>query len=258
MKFNPGFKINPNFNEMKMEYGEGVFGPEMEKRTIDAIRPSLKDPNCDGPEVVYSIAMDVGRECDMEDLKSKNLLYGTVMYASGSLGEEPIRSQGHIHAVSESCGMSTPEIYEIWAGKAYIYMQETAQDNPGRCFAVLGKPGDVIVVPPGWAHSTISADPSEPLAFGAWCVRDFGFDYNDVRAHNGLAFFPVIKDNKIIWEKNDNYDDCDIVVKSPGDYTLLDIKKGSAIYDQYISDPDRFLYVTNPTLKEEVWKNFIP
>ncbi len=259
MDFKPGFNINVNEEQMKMEYGKGVFGPVMEKRTINAIRPSLRDPECDGPETVYSIAMDVGRDEDRDDLISKNLLYGTVMYAKGSLGEEPIRSQGHIHAVSESCGMSTPEIYEIWTGKAYIYMQETAKDSPGRCFAVLGEPGDVIVVPPGWAHSTISADPSEPLAFGAWCVRDYGFDYVDVRKHNGLAFFPVLdKKNSIIWEKNEAYGKCELIVKKPNEYDTLDIQKGVAIYDQYINNPDRFLYVPNPTLKQNIWDNFIP
>lgn len=258
MKFDPGFNINPNFNMMKMEYGDGVFGPVMEKRTIDAIRPSLKDPNCEGPEIVYSIAMDVGRESDRDDLFSKNLLYGTVMYASGSLGEEPIRSQGHIHAVSKSCGMSTPEVYEIWSGKAYIYMQETAKDSPGRCYAVLGEPGDVIVVPPGWAHSTISADPSEPLVFGAWCVRDFGFDYEDVRAHNGLAFFPVLHGDDIVWEKNESYTKCELIIKKPEEYKLLDIEKGVSIYKQYILNPDRFLYVVNPSIKSKVWESFIP
>ena len=98
-------------------------------------------------------------------------------------------------AVSASCGMSTPEVYEIWAGKAVIYMQEHDGDDPGRCFAVEALPGQVVIVPPGWAHATISADPEQPLTFGAWCVRDFGFDYRGVRAHGGLAFFPLLKED---------------------------------------------------------------
>ena len=90
-------------------YGKGVFGPEAEIRRLDDIRASLEDPGCTGPEAVYSISMDVGMEEDREEIEKRNLLYGAVTYAAGTLGREPVRSQGHIHAVSISCGSSTPE-----------------------------------------------------------------------------------------------------------------------------------------------------
>lgn len=259
MRYDPGFNIKYDTSTMTYQYEEGVFGPPVEERRLEDIRPSLLNPDCDGPETVYSIAMDVGRIEDQADLIKRNLLYGTVIYAKGTLGDEPIRSQGHIHAVSESCGMSTPEVYEIWTGKAYIYMQERATDHPGRCYAVEGNPGDVIVVPPGWAHATISADPKQPLVFGAWCVRDYGFDYKDVRDHKGLAFFPKINSNQeIIWEKNPLYDDCQLDIKKPRYYEELNIEKGIPIYTQYLKDPNRFAFVANPKTKEEVWKKFIP
>ncbi len=259
MKFYPGFDIKYSTEKMNYIYDENTFGPEVEKRYIDKIRPSLMEPDCDGPEIVYAIAMDVGRKEDIEDLKSRNLLYGTVIYAKGKLGKEPIRSQGHKHAVSKSCNYSTPEVYEIWEGKAYIYMQETAEDNPGRCFAVEGNPGDVIIVPPGWAHATISADPSNPLVFGAWCVRDFGFDYDDVRAHAGLTFFPTTNDDgSMTWNKNPNYNDCEIILKKPRIYTEFGIEEGVSIYEQYVKDNAKFDFVKDPMTVKKLWENFIP
>ena len=117
LKYYPGFDISVNFEEMYYLYGVNVFGPNVEKRKLDSIRKSLLDQNCSGPENVYSIAMDVGKVEHKQDLHDRNLLYGTVIYSSGQLGIEPIRSQGHIHAISNSCGMSTPEVYEIWSGK---------------------------------------------------------------------------------------------------------------------------------------------
>jgi glucose-6-phosphate isomerase len=102
MAFEIGFDINFNFEKMDFNYGPNTFGPIVEKRTLDAIRKSLKNPECEGPEIVYSIAMDVGDIKDKEKIIERNLLYGTVMYAEGRLGDEPIRSQGHIHAISES------------------------------------------------------------------------------------------------------------------------------------------------------------
>lgn len=52
------------------------------------------------------------------------------------------RSQpGHVHRISQHSGWSPPELYEIWQGKAIIYMQEYVDDDPGRCFAVLAEAG---------------------------------------------------------------------------------------------------------------------
>lgn len=255
----PGFGIKPTVNPMGFEYAEGVFGPEVENRTIDSIRQSLKDPNCEGPETVYSIAMDVGKEEHKSTLDELHLLYGVVTYAAGSLGVEPIRSQGHIHKKSPLTQCSTPEVYEIWSGKAIIYMQEYAEDNPGRCFAVVAEPGEVVIVPPNWAHATISADPTQPLTFGAWCDREYGFEYDGVRAHKGIAWFPMYNENnEIVWEANNMYEKSELIVKSPREYADLNIVKGEPIYKTFENDNRAFDYVVDPKLKKEVWENYIP
>lgn len=259
MQFNPGFDIEPISQPMGFEYGPGVFGPAVEYRRLDDIRKSLRDPNCKGPDIVYAIAMDVGKKEHRAQLEKLHLLFGIVTYAAGKLGKEPVRSQGHIHKVSPLSGWSTPEVYEIWAGRAIIYMQESAKDNPGRCFAVEAGPGEVVIVPPGWAHATISADPGQPLTFGAWCDRGYGFEYDDVRAHKGLAWFPVFTENrKIKWEKNPNYYDCQLVVKTPEKYNQLGIVSGKSIYKQFEEHPEVFLFVPRPELIKKVWENFIP
>lgn len=259
MKFYPGFDIQPTFNPLGFTYGNGVFGPQTELRTLDSIRKSLLNPDCSGPEIVYSIAMDVGKLEHKPYLIERNLLFGVVTYAPGRLGNEPVRSQGHIHKKARGNKMSPPEIYEIWTGKAIIYMQEFADDNPGRCFAVEALPGDVVIVPPDWAHATISADPLEPLTFGAWCDRNYGFEYDGVRAHKGLAWFPVLdKENQINWISNKNYHFSELSIKKPSDYSNLGIKTGEPIYTSFERNRDTFLYVAEPELKKKYWDNFIP
>lgn len=259
MEFNPGFDIIPTVNPMGFKYGADVFGPQVENRYLRDIRGSLSDPQCDGPEIVYSIAMDVGKCKHREMLERMHLLYGVVTYAAGRLGKEPIRSQGHIHWVSKYSGWSTPEVYEIWTGEAIIYMQEYAEDNPGRCFAVYAKAGDVVIVPPYWAHATISANPDKPLTFGAWCDREYGFEYDGVRRHKVIAWFPVFNDEgKIEWRANPCYQPSELICKSPAEYPELGIVKGESIYRTFEKSPDTFLYVPNPGLKEEVWKNYEP
>ena len=259
MKFNPGINIRPTSAPIGFIYGEDVYGPQVEYRRLNDIRKSLLNPSCEGPEIVYAIAMDVGKKKHLERLRELNLLFGVVTYAAGKLGDEPVRSQGHIHKVSPTSNWSTPEVYEIWSGRAIIYMQESAKDNPGRCFAVRAKPGDKVIVPPYWAHATISADPEQPLTFGAWCDRNYGFEYNEVRAHNGLAWFPVIGEAGIIqWIKNPKYNSGKLQIKTPSDYSSLGIKKGKSIYSQFEEDEFRFLFVPYPIQKESVWNSFIP
>ncbi|MBC8080513.1 MAG: glucose-6-phosphate isomerase [Gorillibacterium sp.] len=257
--FNPGFDIQPQSNPLGFQYGTDVFGPQVESRTLDAIRSSLRNPECSGPETVYAIAMDVGKKIHKAELERRMLLFGVVTYASGRLGDEPIRSQGHIHRISTHSGWSPPELYEIWSGRAVIYMQETAKDDPGRCFAVVAEPGDVVIVPPSWAHATISADPKEALTFGAWCDREYGFEYKEVRGHQGLAWYPLLgTDEELNWMHNVSYEYRELIIKRPESYESLGIEKGVPIYKQFETDPDRFQWVSKPELAINIWHNFLP
>lgn len=254
MKFYPGLEVEFREDPLDIQYGKQVYGPTPELRTLDSIRKSLIDPNSKGPETVYCISMDVGLEQDKQNMLDRNLLFGVVTYAKGQIGEEPVRSQGHIHAISKSCSASTCEVYEIWDGEAYIYMQESGKDEAGRCIVVHALAGDVVIVPPGWVHATINADPERTMSFGAWCVRDYGFDYEDVRAHHGIAYFPIIKDGKIKWKMNKNYHSGHFVLKEARSYPELHIEKDKPIYSQFQEDPDRFLFVSKPQLVD--WDAF--
>ena len=257
--FDPGLDIKPTENPMGFIYGPGVFGPQVENRNMKDISRSLMDPNCEGPDIVYSIAMDVGKDVHKELLNSMHLLYGVVTYAAGKLGVEPIRSQGHIHKVSPFSNWSTPEVYEIWSGEAIVFMQEYAEVNPGRCFAVYAKPGDVVIVPPYWTHATISANPNRPLTFGAWCDREYGFVYDGVKKHKGIAWYPVFNEyNEIKWKANPCYQFEEFVCKSPSDYANLGISKGKSIFCTFEENPETFLFVPSPQVKEECWINFVP
>ena len=259
MNFYPGFDIRPTANPMGFEYGPGVFGPKVENRPLDSIRRSLRNPDCSGPDPVYSIAMDTGKSEYLPLQVQHHLLYGAVTYATGRLGDEPVRSQGHIHKISPYSGWSTPEVYEIWTGEAIIYMQETADDQPGRCFAVTARPGDVVIVPPSWAHATISANQTQPLTFGAWCDREYGFEYQGIRKHGGLAWFPIYTENgDLKWEKNPNYLNCKLTIKFPERYSEFGIEPGKSIYSQFEQDPEKFLFVPQPQLASEIWNKFIP
>ena len=258
MPFDPKLGVRCSI-DLRFEYDRDVFGPMPEFRRLDDIRRSLRDPSCQGPDPVYSIAMDVGREEHRNELESRMLLVGVVAYTAGRLGDEPVRSQGHIHAIAPHCGWSTPELFEIWEGRAIIYAQERATDDPGRCFAVSASPGDKVVVPPNWAHAVINADPERRMVFGAFCDRQYGFVYDEIRAHGGLAWFPVLDQQKNIrWEPNPKYHSSEISVREPRTYSELGLLAGVPMYEQFATAPKTLQWVSEPARVEDVWNRFEP
>jgi glucose-6-phosphate isomerase len=258
LEYDPGFPIALSTSALAFEYGPGVFGPEPEMRRLDAIRCSLLDPECKGPDPVYGIAMDIGLEQDRQVLSDRMLLFGAVVYAGGRLGDEPVRSQGHVHAIAAHSGWSPPEIFEIWCGTAVIYMQERAEDDPGRCFAITARAGDRVIAPPGWAHYVVNADPSCRMAFGACCDRQYGFEYAGVRAHKGLAWFPILTPSGIEWKPNPRYRTTAIEQRTPHVYTELGLRNGQSLYNQFRNHPDNLMFVADPSRAADLWPSFIP
>jgi glucose-6-phosphate isomerase, archaeal len=182
-----------------------------------------------------------------------------VTYARGRLGSEPVRSQGHVHRVSVRSGCSPPELYEIWRGRAIVYMQERAADDPGRCLAVEAGPGEVVVVPPGWAHATVSADPREPMTFGAWCDRDYGFEYAEVRARGGLAWFPLLgPSGGVEWEANPRYASRPLEQRRARAYPELGLVKGEPIYRAFARDANAVSWVADPSGVAHLWGDLDP
>jgi glucose-6-phosphate isomerase len=138
-------------------------------------------------------------------------------------------------------------------------MQEFVTDNPGRCYAILAKPGDKVVVPPTWAHAAISGNPSDFMALAALCDREYSFDYDAVRKRNGLAWYPIVtRDSKIEWVPNPRYEETTLEVRSPREYRELGLVQGDSLYEQAVRDLDRFAWVSKPVICEQAWKHFEP
>jgi glucose-6-phosphate isomerase, archaeal len=259
-KFDPGLGIHFDPQGFRFTYDAGVFGPpKVELRRLDAIRASLHDPQCSGPDPVYAIAMGVGRDEHAVELKRRMLLYGVVAYAKGRLGNGPVRSQGHIHAIAPHCGWSTPELVEIWEGNAIVYLQKVVADDPEYCVALEAGPGDLVVIPPSWAHCIINADPESEMVFGAFCDREYAFVYDDVRRRGGLAWFAQFgSENKIEWIPNPSYRRSALTIRSARSYPEFRLDRDRPIYEQFAKDPKRLQWVSEPAIYADLWENFQP
>ena len=58
--------------------------------------------------------------------------------------------------------------------------------------------------------------------------------------------------------KNENYDDCHLIIKEARDYSDFGIEKGVPVYTQFQNDPDRFLFVSKPETRKDLWENYEP
>ena len=258
LAFDPGISIGLDETTLGFRFGPGVFGPTPELRSLAAIRTSLLDPGCTGPDPVYGICMDVGLDEHAAELSRRWLLFGVVAFAAGRLGDEPVRSQGHVHALAAHSGWSPPELFEIWQGRAIIYAQEQSGDSPGRCFAILANPGDHVIVPPGWPHFIANADLHQPMVFAALCDRQYGFVYDDVRARGGLAWFPTFAGDAITWRPNPAYTPSDLHVGTPQSCADFHVSPGIPLYKQFAANPEALQWVSDPASMTQHWKDFNP
>ncbi len=101
--------------------------------------------------------------------------YGHLMYCisklhPGKIGEEYFFTKGHYHKVEQ-----TAEIYLCLKGEGYMLMKT----NEGKCEAVRMERGQMVYVPPYWAHRSVNTGVIPLISF---CVypAEAGHNYGDI------------------------------------------------------------------------------
>lgn len=245
-----GLDIQLDREHLALEFGPGVCHPIGVRRTLNDVRPMLRDPQAGGPDELYTIYMDIARSEDTSALRDQGLLYGAVVYSSGTLGGERLRSQGHIHSRQPGGDLRYSEVYEFWTGRAYLYLQRECAPDVSRAMLVEVGPGDKVVVPSGWVHLVVTLG-AETVSFGAWCARDNQIEYEGLKALGGPAYF-VLADGRVA--RNPNYATvAEIEYCSPSDIPALGIPSDRPIYAAWREDPQLFDFLPRPELGRDRW-----
>ena len=108
----------------------------------------------------------------------------TVLYP-GLVGKEFFMTKGHYHA-----NRFTAEIYWVLSGRGVLLMQTF--DNQSEY--ILFKKGDLLYIPPGWAHRMVNTSPEISLIFYGVYPADSGHDYNTITKKDFI--------NKVIYNKD--------------------------------------------------------
>lgn len=248
-----GLDLRVNESNLTLDFGPQMIHPEGEQRLLDQVRASLEDPQAQGPEHLYTIYMDIARAQDIAALKEQGLLYGAVVYNSGTVGRERLRSQGHIHSEKPGTGLRYSEIYEFWTGEGLIYMQKECAPNVSRAIIVPVKAGDKVVIPFGWVHLVVTQG-DNVLSFGAWCARENQLEYAELRALGGPAYF-FQADGSLT--KNPNYQSvASVEYMQPGDLPNPGIPADRPIYSSWLEKPELYTFMANPEVIGDIWKDF--
>lgn len=91
------------------------------------------------------------------------------------------------------------------------------------------------------------------MVFGAFCERQYSFLYNGVRAHGGLAWFPLLGKNGIEWQPNPRYHRSHLEVRGPRAYPELGLGENFSIYRQYQQNPETVQRVSDPARMASLW-----
>ena len=84
-------------------------------------------------------------------------------------------------------------------------------------------------------------------------------NYTEIRAHHGLAWFPLIDSSgKIRWEANPNYLSSTLRSGRAREYTELGLVSETPIYSHLCSNPRAIQWVSDPASMGSLWQHFEP
>jgi glucose-6-phosphate isomerase len=161
--------------------------PIPQPRTIGEIRGVLMDPACECREPLYLMYRDLARSPgDAGWLRREGLRYDITVIPARTLCGEYVKTKGHHHPPGPR-GIPYPEIYELLQGRAHFLLQTRAVDDVR---LVEARPGDRVIVPPGFGHVTINPG-RETLVMANIVSTRFESDYSVYEERRGAAWYEL-------------------------------------------------------------------
>jgi glucose-6-phosphate isomerase len=237
---------------LRLEFSENLTPVEPGLRSLKAIHDVTRDPEPDGPAVLYWMYRDIHRREHEELIRSSGLRFDLSVFAPGRLGSEYLKSSGHYHPFVPGYPLTYPEIYEVATGKATFLLQKVRnicarpEEMVVEDFLILeAEAGQQAVMPPGYGHVTINTL-NEPLVTVNWVADSFTSYYYSVEQTRGFAYY-LLAGEEPTFERNPRYSDAPPVrVARPRDVPELGVMAGVPIYTACISNPSKFEFVAQP------------
>lgn len=164
-------------------------------RTLDELRPVLKDENSSGPDPVYWVFSEVSE--DWENL---------TVIAEGNFNGEFAKTFGHYH------GADVGEVYHLIDGKGVLLLQkkhmeegEWVKDQVDEVLLIKVDPGEEVTITPEWGHSWSNVGEGPLISFDNWREGHTPRDYQVIEKLHGMAYYLILENREVKAVPNPNY-----------------------------------------------------
>ncbi len=157
-------------------------------------------------KVVYDKAWFASADKDIElyhmyrKLKIENgLRYDVTIIPARMLGQEFVKTKGHIHAGHYG------EVYMVLEGEGIYFAQKGDENLIEDVFVVHAKKGDVIIIPAGYGHVTINSS-TQDLKTANWVAESDKGNFESFERNQGACYYYLATaDGGTSWLKNEHY-----------------------------------------------------
>lgn len=166
-------------------------------RDAIGIQPVLRNRDASGPDPVYFMFNHISLGSKWANM---------TVIAPGSFDGEFPKTFGHYH------GVEVDETYEVISGKGIFLLQKKAFDKKmwlmettSEVLAVHGETGDRITIPWEWGHSWSNIGGEPLILYDNWTAGHDPSDYAVIEKLQGMAYYLINKDGKVVFEPNNHY-----------------------------------------------------
>lgn len=177
-------------------------------RSLEELKPVLKDPKSLGPDPIYWV---------FSEITDPELVEGwanVTVIAPGGLGQEYSKTFGHYHP-----GDAPDEIYHLIEGDGVLILQKKyidgagqwQQDRVAEVVLIKARAGDEIVIKKEYGHSWSNIGSGPLISYDNWRSGHTPSDYEYIEKLHGMAYYliedPKSSRLKIKAVSNPNYKD---------------------------------------------------
>ncbi len=220
----------------------------------------LFSPQADDLDELYYMYRGVARREDREGIRRRGLRYDVTAIRSGVLGEEYIKTAGHYHPLKPGTETAYPEVYEVLYGRGHYLLQRPSGeqiDEIDQIILIPAKPGDKVLIPPGFGHITINSG-EDLLIMSNWVAGEFSSVYEPFRSLGGGGYFELKGEKGSEFVVNSRYRRVPPLHRAPViSFPALNLVTGLPIYRVYQNDPASLDYLVNPENYTEQFADYL-
>jgi len=257
-----GLPLSWDPQEEQLICGEGITteegAPDIRRR-LD-MQEVLYDDQAEELDQLYYMYRGVALSEDLPAINRAGLRFDITALRPGTISGEFVKTAGHYHPCKEGTGLTWPEAYEVLHGRAHYLLQSAVPDHPDRLeevYLITAKPGDKVLIPPGFGHITIN--PGEDfLVMSNWVADGFASLYEPIRKMKGGAYFELAVNEVPEFVPNQNYTKLPPLNRSSVvPVEELSLLTGLPFYSVFKENNSAFRFLTHPEEFTGVFESYV-